>query len=87
MPPISEMLPLQGHTYNTCERLSFHLPPDQKMRSRYDHQQPPCRVANARFDHHRRPSAVHRSGFSTHCALIRIADKIRAELDRQGEWV
>ena len=69
------------------ERLSCHFPPDQEMRGCHDHQQPSCRVADARFDHHGRPSAMHRSGFSAHCALIRIADKIRAELDRQGEWL
>ena len=55
------------------------------MRGRHEYQQLPCRVADACFDHHCRPPAVRRSGFSTYCALIRIADKIRAELDRQGE--
>ena len=76
---------LEDQCCNTCERLSCRLPPDQEMRSRHDHQQPLCRVADARFDHHGRPSAMHGSSFSAHGALIRIADKIRAELDRQGE--
>ena len=63
------------------------LPPDQEMRGRHEYQQPSRRVADARFDHHRCPSAMHRSGFSAHGTLIRITDKIRAELDRKGEWL
>jgi hypothetical protein len=61
------------------------LPPDQEMRGRHEYQQPSRRIADARFDHHRCPSAMHRSGFSAHGTLIRITDKIRAELDRKGE--
>lgn len=57
------------------------------MRGRHEHQQPSCRIADARFDHHCCPSAMYRSGFSAHGPLIRITDKIRAELNRKGEWL